>query len=122
MKVIFDTSFIIYLCEKPSAAFKELEDLVGKVEPILPSSVFEELKRLVKRKRSAKLALEAFKGIEVVKEEGPADKAIINLARRLKVPVATLDKELASKLREEGIAYFTVKDDRIIVVGRPELF
>ena len=121
MKVIFDTSFTIYICEKPSSALREMEDLIGKVEPVLPSPVLQELKRLARRKRKAKLALEASKRMEVIEAEGPADRAIVNLARRLNAPVATLDKELASLLRKEGIPYFTVKDDHLVTVGRPEL-
>lgn len=121
MKVIFDTSFTIYICEKPSTVLMEMEDLAGKVEPVLPSPVFQELKRLARRKKSAKLALEASKRMEVVKVEGPADRAVVNLAKRFNAPVATLDKELASLLRKEGIPYFTVKDDHLIVIGRPGL-
>lgn len=121
LKVIFDTSFVIYICKKPSTVFREMEDLMGKIEPVLPSPVLKELKRLARRKKPAKLALEALKRMEVVEVEGPADRAIINLAKRLKVPVATLDRELTSILRKEGIPYFTVKDDHLITVGRPEL-
>ena len=121
MKVIFDTSFMIYICEKPSSILEEMEEALGKVEPVLPSPVVEELKRISRRKKSAKTALKAAQDMEVVKTMGPADRAIVNLAKELKAPVATLDLELASLLRKEGITYFTVKDDHLIAIGRPGL-
>ena len=121
MKIIFDTSFTIYICEKPSTVLVEMENLAGKVEPVLPSPVLRELRGLARKKKPAKLALEASKRMEVVEVEGPADRAVVNLARRLNAPVATLDKELASLLRREGIPYFTVRGDHLVAVGRPGL-
>lgn len=121
LKVIFDSSFLIYICEKPSTLLSEMEEAIGKVEPLIPKPVLRELKALARRKRSAVLALEKAEKMEVVGCKGPADEAIVKLAKDLGLPVATLDLKLASLLRKEGIAYFTAKDDHLVTVGRPAL-
>jgi len=122
LKVVFDTSFIIYICQKPSSVMREMEDILGKVEIVVPSPVYNEVKRLAKRKKPAKVALEKLsKDAEIVEHEGPADKAIIDVARRLKAPIATTDLSLAAKLRREGLPYFTVKDDHLVTIGKPIL-
>ena len=39
--LLLDSSFLIFLVETPSGGFTEIEDKLGKVEPIVLTSVIE---------------------------------------------------------------------------------
>lgn len=98
-----------------------MEEAIGKVEPLIPKPVLKELRALSRQKKSAILALEKARKMEVVECEGSADEAVVKVAKDLGLPVATLDLKLASTLRKEGIPYFTAKDDHLVTIGRPAL-
>lgn len=113
MKVIFDTSFIVYLLEKPSTVFEQLIDKVGYPEIIAPESVYSELVRLSKRKKVVRKFKEL--KIDFVKgKKNKADEDLIELSRETGYPVFTLDLELAKKLAKEGLPCFTVADERLV--------
>ncbi len=113
MKVIFDTSFIIYLLEKPSFALDRIIDEIGMPEITVPNSVIRELEKLSKKKKIIKnyrlISMEVFKEFN-----GNADDDILNLAQKTKYPVFTLDLELAKKLSELGLQCYTLSNDKIV--------
>ncbi len=113
MKVIFDTSFIIYLLEKPSAVIDRIIDEIGIPEITVPNSVIRELERLSKKRKILKnyrlLNIETFKEFDA-----NADDDILNLALKTKYPVFTLDLELAKRLSELGLSCYTLSNDKIV--------
>ncbi len=113
MKVIFDTSFIIYLLEKPSFVLDRIIDEMGMPEITVPNSVIRELEKLSKKKKILKnyrlLNIETFKEFN-----GKADDDILNLALKTKFPVFTLDLELAKRLSELGLPCYTISNDKIV--------
>lgn len=88
-----------------------LRELLGDdVEIIVPSSVVDELERIPGEDWRRRAALKLAREFRVVKAEGKGDEAIINLARRLKLPVVTQDKELKRRLKEEGLSVITLRE------------
>lgn len=88
-----------------------LKELLGEgIEIIVPSSVVEELERLPGEDWRRRAALKLARGFRVVKAEGKGDRAIIELARRLGLPVVTQDKELKKRLKAEGLKVITLRE------------
>lgn len=83
----------------------ELQQLLGKVEMLIPSSVMDELERLSRTKRdaSAALALIEKRGFKVTKVKGKGDKAIFDLAVERRCPVLTNDSALRKELRGRSL-------------------
>jgi len=113
MKVIFDTSFIIYLLEKPSNVLDRIVDEIGMPEITVPKSVIVELEKLSKKRKIIKnyrlLRVESFE--EFNKN---ADDDILKLALKTKYPVFTLDLELARRLSDLGLPCYTLSNDKIV--------
>ncbi len=107
MKVIIDTNGLMAQGKFGVDVFEELGRL-GYDECVLPSAVMDELKVLEKKVRGAdRVALAVAKSLatrcQVVEAPGEADAVIVELAKRLGVPVFTNDSELRRRLRDEGV-------------------
>jgi len=111
-KVILDSNFLFIPFQFRIDIFEELENLLGKVEPIVLSTTLEELTNLVKKgpgktSREASGAIEFTKKCKVLKvEKKPResyDDVILRVARELKCPVATNDARLRKRLREARV-------------------
>lgn len=113
MKVIFDTSFIIYILEKPSFVLDKIIDEIGMPEITVPSSVIRELEKLSSKKKILKnyklLNIETFKEFN-----GNADDDILKLALKTKYPVFTLDLELAKRISKIGVPCYTLSDNKLV--------
>lgn len=107
-KVLLDSSFIISATEKKIDIFNELQDYP---EILIPEQVLEEIfrvsnsKQSAKNKRAAELALKII-NLELTKFKkidlgpGHTDKQIMKyLEKNPEILVATLDKEIKSKLK-----------------------
>jgi len=113
LRVILDSNFLFVPFQFHVDIFDELEALLGKYEPTVLSTTLEELRSLTK-KQSVKMQKQASavfelvrrcKVVDVKKKPGESyDDIILRIARKSKSPVATNDKELRRKLREEGVA------------------
>ena len=120
MKILFDTSFLMAIASKPIKKIAMLEDLTA--EYIILSAVIHELNMLkkskhVKRAKAAKAALDIINSMnaKVIDAKGkPIDDLIIDYAIANNAYVATIDGEMRSKLRREGIGIITLSKDRII--------
>jgi len=121
VEVICDTSFLIVLASKPIKKLDVLENNIGKIDFIVPSTVIDELKNLVstasaKRANAAKLALELAKRFKTIALQGKsADEVIIDYASKHRCYVATIDNVLKNKLKRNGIDVIILVQDRIIV-------
>lgn len=111
-KVILDANMLMASIQFKVDIFEELERLLGNPEPIILSTTTGELQRLTTEKsektcRQALYALALAKKCGVVyvekEEKETPDEAILRVARSLKCLVATNDKDLRKRLRNEGI-------------------
>jgi rRNA-processing protein FCF1 len=122
LEVILDTSFLIELVSKPVKRLGELEVELGKVDFIVLEPTVRELKKLaskpgIKAKR-ANAALKYVKNVRVVSLDDrklSADSAILYYALKHSAAVATLDRELRSRLKEEGVVVVTLREDGVWV-------
>lgn len=108
-KIILDTNFLFVPFQFHLDIFEELNRLcVQSIEPLILSSTFEELQKLVKshsvkKSKQALLGLKLAEKCRVVKIERENDESnddvILKAAVEMNCAVATNDRELRRKLR-----------------------
>lgn len=100
MKLVLDTSAIVYLVEK-----KVDPAVLMEFELYVPAAVLEELRVLSARSKKARVALELLKFLKyaVYEASGPADLAALRAAKELRAALLTGDNELAEAARREGV-------------------
>ena len=113
MEIIIDTNMLM---EK---------NIIGQArkfgQPIILSSVIEELKRIGigkgKNAKKAKLALEIIekKRMDIVITEKKGDNAILDYSRDNKCIVATNDKELIKKLKNREVIVLRLRQGKYLV-------
>ena len=119
-KLIIDTNFLIYLVK-----YKLLDELENYQLIILPQ-VIEELEIISKRKKridkeSATIVLQFLKAkrkpkkIIIRKQKGKTDDAIISLAKKINVAIATMDKEMSQKARKEKVAVMKIRQKKYLM-------
>ena len=122
MEVILDTSFLLELVSKPIKRLDELEVELGKVEFIVLEPTVRELKWLASKPgvkaKKAYAALKYVKNLRVVDLDDKkldSDSALLYYALKHSTAVATIDQELRSKLKEEGVVVVTLREDSVWV-------
>ncbi|MDJ0269431.1 MAG: hypothetical protein NXY59_02575 [Aigarchaeota archaeon] len=123
MKLLVDSSFFILCADVGRDFVAVLEDYLGEcVELLVPQAVLDELRSLSGRRgrlgRLARVALKLASQAGVVENEPSksADDALMESARRLNLPVLTVDRKLLQALRGEGIPAVTLSK-----TGRPRV-
>jgi rRNA-processing protein FCF1 len=109
-KVAFDSSFLIAIMERPTPWSEDIAEKVGAFTPVVLSSVRDELKRLSAKKdkkgRYAGLVLELLEQGTFSLEldgKGKPDDEIVSFALSQRAAVATIDSELAARLRASRV-------------------
>ena len=109
--VAFDSSFLLAVMERPTPWSEDILEKVGAFTPVVLYSVRDELARLAakgdKRGRLAALALSLVdEGVLFLEPDGKGkpDDEIISFALREGAAVATLDSELARRLRASRVS------------------
>ncbi|MDG6985771.1 MAG: hypothetical protein JRM73_03390 [Nitrososphaerota archaeon] len=117
-KVIFDSSFLIAVVEKPTTWFEDMVEGIGTFQPVMLNCVKEELEKLAsgqgRRSRSARVALEL--AAKFARERcggGSVDDEIASAALSSGALVATIDEELARSLRRAHGRVATLKRGRV---------
>jgi rRNA-processing protein FCF1 len=117
-KVIFDSSFLMAVVETPTTWFEDIVDGVGNFQPLLPSCVYDELKRLAsgqgRKSRTARVALDL--SANFTREacgKAEVDDEIVSAARSLGAMVATADSGLAGSLRAAQVKVITLRSGRV---------
>ncbi|MGC9208389.1 MAG: hypothetical protein ACP5GH_00820 [Nitrososphaeria archaeon] len=116
MKVIFDTSFIVYVLEKPTDVLNQIVDQLGMPEIVVPKSVIRELRGISMSKKFVRnfTALR----MQVVEDmDDGADNDILELCKKTGYPVFTLDGELMKRLSDLALPCYTVFDERLTSCG-----
>jgi len=119
--VAFDSSFLIAVMERPTPWSEDITEKVGAFTPVVLASVRDELARLAskgdKRAGFAALVLELLKKGALSLEpdgKGKPDDEIISFALREGAAVATIDSELADRLRASRVAtVITLRSGRV---------
>lgn len=100
---VLDTSFILTCIRNKIDIFEELIEY----NLLIPEQVLKEIKGLSKTKREAKLALKIIQKNKpkIISIHGKnTDKAIINFAKENpEIAIATLDKEIKSKVKNQKV-------------------
>jgi len=118
IKVIADTSFLLECIRRRVDFVEGLERLLNsRVELVILKPVYDEIKRISKgsdeRSRYARLLIQllAKTRTHVLKTrvDADVDDLILDLATRMKLPVATNDLDLRRRLRREGIPVFYLR-------------
>lgn len=121
--VAFDSSFLVAVMERPTPWSQDILEKVGAFTPVVLSSVRDELARLAargdKRGRFAALALRLVEeGAFSLEPDGNGrpDDEIISFALREGAAVATIDSELAERLRASRVrTVITLRGGRVSV-------
>ena len=110
VEVVFDTSALILMFKDAVPVLEQVYSIVeSPYIPIVPKPVVKELERLASRgrpgvRRAAKAALNLIiEKFSIADVEGPADRAVEELARRYGFTVVTCDMGLRSRLLSIGV-------------------
>jgi uncharacterized protein len=120
MKIIPDTNFLIYL-----SRFKLLDQLGYFNKILLLKPVLQELIILSKNKKeksedqnSSKIVLEFFEKIkdkiDFIDSNDKADDAIIKIAKKEKIIVGTMDKELKKRLKQQSSSILIIRQKKFL--------
>ena len=120
LKVLFDSSFLMAVTERPTTWFEDMTEEIGKFQPLLLSCVRLELERLAagegKKSRSARVALEMAAGFG----SGPCggasvDDELVSYALASGALVATTDSGLLRSLKAAGARAVTLRGGRAVL-------
>jgi rRNA-processing protein FCF1 len=119
--VAFDSSFLLAVMERPTPWSEDILEKVGAFTPVVLTSVRDELARLAskgdKKGRFAALALGLLdEGALSLEPDGKGrpDDEIISFALRERAPVATIDSDLALRLRASRVqTIITLRGGRV---------
>lgn len=117
-KVIFDSSFLMAVVEKPTTWYEDIVDGIGKFEPVLLECVRGELEKMAtaqdKRARAARVSLDlASNFARAPCGRAKVDDEIVSAALSAKAVVATADLELARSLRAAHVRVVSLKSGRV---------
>ena len=119
VKVISDTSFLIHLATHRITNFSDLETEIGRIEFIVPDIVIQELNHLSEDKEKNQIASATIDFIKNFKTNSitgkTADDGILNFVEKNGGMVATMDRELKSKIKQVGGSVLSVHNDKIVL-------
>ena len=118
VRVLFDSSFLMAVAEKPTMWLDDIQQLLGSVQPTLISSTAKELSRMAagqgRRSKSAALALELAKDFVVQPSgTGKVDDELVSSALSFHAAVATLDGELVKTLKARKVTVVGLRRGRV---------
>lgn len=119
-EVVFDSSFLMAVAERPTTWLEDIVDKTGKVQPVLLSCVRRELERLAsgdgKKARLARVALEMAAGFGGGPCGGASvDDELVSYALTGGALVATTDSELLRSLKAARVKAVTLRGGRAVL-------
>jgi len=124
MKVLVDTSFLIYCADKGKDFLSMAEESLGeRLECYVIEDVLRELKGLArnrgKRGALAGVALKMAERMTLISSDLPdtltEDQKLLETARLRGMALATTDWELISEARKRGVPVITVKKNQSVI-------
>ena len=119
VEVISDTSFLIHLATHRITNISDLETEIGNLSFILPEIVKKELEHLAEdpnKNTAATQTLEHIKNFKTNSITGKtADLGILDFVGKNGGMVATIDRELKTKIKEVGGSILSIHNDKIVL-------
>lgn len=119
VNAISDTSFLIHLATHRITNLSDLETEIGRIEFIVPDIVIQELKHLSEDKEKNKISTVTLDFIKDFKTNSitgkTADLGILDFVEKNGGMVATMDRELKSKIKEVGGSVLSIHNDKIVL-------
>lgn len=120
VKVVFDSSFLMAVVEKPTTWFEDMTLELGKVTPVALDCVVNELSRISaregRRSKVARVALDlagTFSRAECDRKS--VDDSIVAYCRRNRAVAATVDREMIRALKRSRLGVVTLRQGRVAV-------
>ena len=118
-EVICDTNFLIHLSTRRIKNIDSANSEIGDFQYVVPLVVLNELQRLSTipdKEQDAKKTLEFVRNLKTIPISGKyADDAITEHVKKHGGIVATIDKELKSKIKNLGGAVMSLSNDKIVL-------
>ena len=117
--VICDTSFLIHLATKKIKNLDFINVDIGEFQYVIPLVVMDELERLSTipdKEQDARKTLEFVRNLKTIPISGRyADDAITEHVKKHGGIVATIDKDLKSKIKNLGGSVMSLSNDKIVL-------
>ena len=119
VEVISDTSFLIHLATHRITNISDLETEIGNLSFVVPEIVKKELEHLAEdpdKNTAATQTLDFIKDFKTNSITGKtADLGILDFVGKNGGMVATMDRELKSKIKEVGGSILSIHNDKIVL-------
>ena len=119
VEVISDTSFLMHLATHTITNISDLETEIGSLSFVIPEIVKKELEHLAEDPDKNTAALQTLEHIKNFKTNSitgkTADLGILEFVEKNGGIVATMDKELKSKIKEVGGSVLSIHNDKIVL-------
>ncbi|HXG14376.1 MAG TPA: twitching motility protein PilT [Candidatus Nitrosotenuis sp.] len=117
--VICDTSFLIHIANNRIKNLSSLETEIGNIRFVVPDVVISELTKLgttQEKKHEIDTTLQFIKPFKRIELGGThADDSITACVEKSGGTVATMDKELKSKIKKIGGSIISVSNNKIVL-------
>ena len=117
--VICDTSFLIQLATKKIKNINTFETEIGQIQLVVPQVVKNELEKLSKDEKKKHEVISTLNLINKLKQipisGNYADESLISYVKEHGGIIATMDKELKTKIKSIGASIITLSNDRIVL-------
>ena len=117
--VISDTSFLMHLATHRITNISDLETEIGNLSFVVPDIVKKELEHLTEdpdKNTAASETLEHIKNFKTNSITGKtADLGILDFVQKNAGMVATMDRELKSKIKDVGGSVLSIHNDKIVL-------
>jgi rRNA-processing protein FCF1 len=120
-KVIFDSSFLMAVVERPTTWFEDITEKIGRFEPVSLECVLAELRGLAsgdgRKGGTARVALELAEEFSRVPCGGArTDEEIVSAALTMDAVVATADRDLARSLGIRKVRVVGLRSGRVALL------
>ena len=117
--VISDTSFLIHLATHRITNISDLETEIVNLSFIVPEIVIQELNHLSEDKEKSQISSVTLDFIKDFKTDSitgkTADLGILEFVEKNGGIVATMDRELKSKIKDAGGSILSIHNDKIVL-------
>ena len=119
VEVISDTSFLMHLATHRITNISDLETEIGNLSFVIPEIVKKELEHLAEDPNKNTAVMQTLDFIKDFKTNSitgkTADLGILDFVGKNGGIVATMDKELKSKIKEVGGSVLSIHNDKIVL-------
>ena len=119
VEVISDTSFLIHLATHRITNISDLETEIGNISFVVPEIVKKELEHLAEDPDKNTVVLQTLEHIKNFKTNSitgkTADLGILDFVEKNGGMVATMDRELKTKIKDAGGSVLSMHNDKIVL-------